>query len=267
MLLTMLGEYVLPGQGQVWQETLVQALGALGYKRGAARQALSRSVAAGWLDAERHGRRSRVSLTQEARGMLSAGAARIYSFGRPWDWDGRWLLVMMRVPELRRDVRHQVRTQLAWAGFGTLGAGDLISPHVEREAEVEAIAAANPSAGLQTFVATFGKLGDPEDVIAKAWDLDGVADTYRAFIASFRRLTPNGPEAVFQAQTRLVHAWRKFPFLDPDLPESMLPARWPRSEAHKLFTDKHATWSASATGYFEACDSGRAERGDQATAA
>ena len=30
---------------------------------------------------------------------------------------------MVRVPEGRRDHRHQVRTRLAWAGFGSLGQG------------------------------------------------------------------------------------------------------------------------------------------------
>ena len=44
------------------------------------------------------------------------------------------------MPEQRREVRHQLRTQLAWAGFGSLGGGLWISPHVEREAELEGIA-------------------------------------------------------------------------------------------------------------------------------
>ena len=68
--------------------------------------------------------------------MLTAGAERIYGFGEPWEWEGRWLLVVLRVPEERREVRHQVRTRLAWAGFGSLGGGLWISPHVEREAEL-----------------------------------------------------------------------------------------------------------------------------------
>src|SRR5919206_896624 len=47
-LLTVLGEYVLPASGRAWQETLIGALGTLGYKTHAARQALARSVSAGW---------------------------------------------------------------------------------------------------------------------------------------------------------------------------------------------------------------------------
>src|SRR5918992_42658 len=54
VLLTLLGEYVLPAKGEVWQETLISALAALDYKPQAARQALARSVSAGWLRTQRH---------------------------------------------------------------------------------------------------------------------------------------------------------------------------------------------------------------------
>jgi phenylacetic acid degradation operon negative regulatory protein len=249
-LLTVLGEYVLPTSGSAWQETLIGALGALDYKPQAARQALARSITEGWLRTERHGRRSRVDLTADAAAMLSAGAERIYNFGRAWDWDGEWLLVVVRVPEQRRDVRHQMRTQLAWAGFGSLGGGVWISPHVARESELEAMVGADSAAELQSFHARVGSLGEPNHVLAEAWDLDAVATIYNEFIARFRRMRPKTPEGVFQAQTRLVHDWRKFPFLDPDLPETMLPAGWPRSRAHQLFEDKHAAWYPTAHDYF-----------------
>src|SRR3954470_8668734 len=49
VLLTMLGEYVLPAPGGAWQETLIGALGTLGYKTHAARQALAGRVSAGGL--------------------------------------------------------------------------------------------------------------------------------------------------------------------------------------------------------------------------
>ena len=50
LLLTVLGEYVLPRPDGVWQETLVAALSSLGYTQQAARQALSRSTREGWLE-------------------------------------------------------------------------------------------------------------------------------------------------------------------------------------------------------------------------
>jgi phenylacetic acid degradation operon negative regulatory protein len=250
VLLTVLGEYVLPARRAVWQETLIGALGAMEYKTQAARQALARSVAAGWLITERHGRRSRVALTPETAEMLRTGAERIYSFGAPREWDGRWLLAVLRVPEERRDVRHQLRTRLAWAGFGSLGGGLWISPHVARESELREMAAGEPAAELLSFRAELGALGAPERLIAEAWELEEVADSYRDFVARFARLRPKTPQAVFRAQTLLVHHWRKFPFLDPDLPEALLPRGWPRRRAHDVFAERHAAWHEAAQDYF-----------------
>jgi phenylacetic acid degradation operon negative regulatory protein len=253
-LLTVLGEYVLPARDGIWQETLVGALTTLDYKTQAARQALARSVSGGWLRTERHGRRSRVYLTDETARMLESGAQRIYGFGRPWEWDGRWLLVVVRVPEEQREVRHLVRTQLAWAGFGSLGNGLWITPHVERESEAEAMARDASAAEFVSFRAELGSLGDPEQVVSDAWDLDEVAGAYREFISRFGRLRPKTPEAVFRAQTELVHDWRKFPFLDPDLPEKMLPAGWPRSKALRVFEEQHDAWHGPAQEYFRSLE-------------
>src|SRR5204862_3576501 len=151
----------------------------------------------GWLETERHGRRSRVRLTPDTVAMLRSGTERIYSFGEPRAWDGRWLLVVLRVPEERREVRHQMRTRLAWAGFGSLGGGLWISPHVEREEELRDLAGDDSLAELLSFRAQLGTLGEPEKVIAEAWDLDAVAGAYREFIDAFARSRPKAPEAVF----------------------------------------------------------------------
>ncbi len=253
VLLTLLGEFVLPTPKGVWQETLINALCALDYKTQAARQALARSVTAGWLRTERHGRRSRVFLTPQTATMLSAGADRIHSFGTPWEWDGRWLLVVLRVPEERREIRHQVRTRLAWEGFGSIGGGLWITPHVERVEGLREMTD-NGVAELLSFHAELGAIGEPERVVADAWDLDGVAEAYRAFVAEFRRLRPKTPEATFRAQALLVHAWRKFPFLDPDLPEEMLPPGWPRSRAHEVFHERHARWHDTAQEHFRSLE-------------
>ena len=256
LLLTVLGEYVLPRSGEVWQETLVAALCSLGYTEQAARQALQRSTRDGWLQTERRGRRSRLALTDASRELLATGAARIYSFGRPWEWDGRWLIVVLRVPEHRRAVRHQLRSRLAWAGLGSLGGGVWLTPHVEREAELTAAIREEPDAEARSFVAELGAMGDPEDLIADAWDVESVREQYQAFIDDFVRLRPSTPEGCFRQQTLLVHAWRRFPFLDPDLPASVLPADWPRDRAHALFVERHERWQPAARAYFEQLESG-----------
>jgi phenylacetic acid degradation operon negative regulatory protein len=254
VLLTVLGEYVLPIDDAVWQETLVGTLEALGHKTQSARQALARSVASGWLARERHGRRSRVSLTVETAEILSAGAERIYSFGEDWTWDGHWVVVVLRVPEERRDVRHRMRTRLAWAGFGSLGGGVWIAAHADRDNEIRVPSDKRSAVELLTFRAELGRFGDPRKVVADAWDLDAVAVEYDTFVRNFARLRPKTPEAVFRAQTMLVHEWRKFPFLDPDLPAELLPSGWPRTRAREVFRERRAAWHDVAQDYFRSLE-------------
>jgi phenylacetic acid degradation operon negative regulatory protein len=260
LLLTILGEFVLPRGEPVWQESLVEALMELGYSGHAARQALARSTRDGWLTAERHGRRARMTLTDDAKELLATGAQRIYSFGDPWTWDGRWLVLILRVPEERRDVRHQLRTQLAWAGFGSLGGGVWVTPHVEREAEAAALIDAESAADATSFIASIGDLGNPASVARAGWDLASVNAHYRDFIEDFARARASGPSACFRMQTLLVHAWRKFPFLDPDLPVELLPSDWLRVKAHELFVERHSRWQDVARARFKELELSRTAR-------
>jgi phenylacetic acid degradation operon negative regulatory protein len=255
LLLTVLGEFVLPRPEGVGQEALVAALRALGFTPAAARQAVTRSAREGWLAAEREGRRARMRLTPATADLLREGAARIYGFGAPAGWDGRWLLVALRVPEDQRRLRHRMTTSLAWAGFGSLGGGLWISPHVEREALVrEALDGRAAGVGLVSFRAELGALGDTGRVIDEAWDLPALREHYEQFLTDFRPLRPRSPARSFAAQTALVHAWRRFPFIDPDLPDELLPPDWPRRRAHALFHERHARWAAGAGEFFAAVD-------------
>lgn len=260
LLLTILGEFVLPRGEAVWQETLVAALVSVGYTQQAARQALARSVRDGWLSTSRVGRRARLSLSERTAELLATGAARIYSFGEPRDWDERWLVLILRVPEERREVRHQLRSRLAWAGLGSMGGGVWLTPHVEREAELAAVIAEEPAAEATSFIASLGVMGSPTEVAAAAWDLEGVREHYEAFIEDFEAVRPASPETCFRMQTLLVHAWRKFPFLDPDLPAELLPAGWPRRRAHDLFAGRHVRWSKAALDCFEELETDRPAR-------
>jgi phenylacetic acid degradation operon negative regulatory protein len=247
-LLTVLGEYLLPRPDGAWQEALIGSLRLLGFTPSAARQAVVRSAREGWLEGERVGRRSRMRLTSSSAELLRDGARRIYGFGAPVSWDGRWLLLVLRVPEPRRELRHKLTTQLAWAGLGSLGGGLWITPHVDREALVHA----EEPAQMLSFRAELGALGGTEKVIDEAWDLPALREHYELFISDFARLRPRGAASAFAAQTALVHAWRRFPFIDPDLPDDLLPRDWPRKQAYALFRDRHEKWAPDAQEHFDA---------------
>jgi len=246
-LLTVLGEFLLPRPEGAWQEALIGGLQLLGFSPSAARQAVVRTAREDWLQSERVGRRSRMRLTPRSADLLRVGARRIYGFGGPVSWDGRWLLLVLRVPEQRRELRHRLTTQLAWAGFGSLGGGLWITPHVDRESQIQA----EEPAELLTFRAELGAFGGTEKVIGEAWDLPDLREHYVQFIEDFAHLRPEDDAATFAAQTALVHAWRRFPFIDPDLPDDLLPADWPRRRAHDLFTDRHEQWAPAAQHHFD----------------
>lgn len=250
MLLSVLGEYVAPGREEVYRDALVRALEALGFKTDAARQALARSVTAGWLRSRRVGRRSLMTLGAETQAMLDAGYPRIYSFGAPRAWDGRWLLAVVRVPEDRREVRDRLRTRLAWAGLGSLGGGLWISPHTDREREILQ-ASDDEAAELLVFSAEqLHAQANGDRLVTQAWDLEAIAGRYEEFVEAFGAAMPETDEAAFVAQTRMVHEWRKFPLLDPELPIDLLPRDWPREAARAMFVDRHERWRGSATAFF-----------------
>jgi phenylacetic acid degradation operon negative regulatory protein len=245
LLFTLLGEFVLPGGGTAWTSAVLAAFARLGIEEKTTRQALMRTAASGWLDAEKAGRRTRWRLTASARKMLTEGANRIYSFTGPVEsWDGRWLLVYARIPESDRRARHVVRSRLSWAGFGSLGAGLWISPHPDREDEaISVLREAGVAADAHVFVARRSGLAEVQVMVAEAWDLGAIEEQYEVFLEEFRAAAP--PD-VLARQVELVQAWRRFPAIDPVLPRELLPARWSGVKAARLFADRHQRWSAEA---------------------
>jgi phenylacetic acid degradation operon negative regulatory protein len=250
LLVTILGEFVLPAARPVWTGTLVDVLAMLDVEEKSARQALARTAAEGWLSSDRIGRRVRWHLTAPGRRLLVEGAERIYSFGSDGDdWDGHWVVLLVSVPESMRDLRHTLRTRLTWAGFGTPTAGVWISPRTGAGAEADAnqiIADLALPGTAMSFVATYGALGRQEDMVASAWDLADVGRQYENFIDEFENENPDSPDAVLCIQTRLVQAWRRFPFLDPQLPRELLPPAWSGTRAAMLFNDRHLRWRDTA---------------------
>jgi len=243
LLFTVLGEFVLPAGGVAWTSAVIEVLGRLGVEEKATRQALMQSGSAGWLAAERVGRRTRWRLTPAGERLLTEGTERIYGFRAALpDWDGRWLLVLARAPETLRGARHHLRTRLTWAGLGSAAPGVWISPHAERVAEVESVLAGAAGAGAQVFVAEHAGRGDLAAMVRQAWDLAGIEAGYQEFLAEFA--VAAGDPLVRLVE--LVHAWRRFPAIDPELPTALLPPQWSGIRAAVLFRRRHAAWSAAA---------------------
>jgi phenylacetic acid degradation operon negative regulatory protein len=253
LLMTLLGEYVLPRGAPVWTSSLVDTLATFEVEEKSARQALARTAAEGWMESDRVGRRVRWSLTPPGRKLLTEGAQRIYEFGsveRPWD--GQWLVLLVSVPESKRDLRHRLRTRLTWAGFGSPEAGVWISPHISRQDEaMEILTSLDLARAAMSFVASYGTIGEVGSMVARAWDLSEVETRYEEFMAEFGTLEPADGPAVLHAQTLLVHEWRRFPFLDPQLPARLLPENWRGTQAAQLFHRRHQEWRPAAQQHWD----------------
>lgn len=252
MLLTVLGEFVLPAGGEVWTSSLVLAADTLGIGEKNARQAIARIADQGLLQSERHGRRVRWGLTEAGRRLLETGADRIYRFGvEDVDWGGQWLVVHCPVAESQRQVRNRLRTRLGFLGFGELSANLLVSPHGQREPELREILT---DLGLDAeCIILRSTIEEAEQItlVAKAWDLEELATSYARFEHHHDGLAPDGPDQAFHALVSLVHDWRRFPFVDPELPTSLLPAGWAGHSAAELFHDRRERWSPAARQWFD----------------
>lgn len=245
LLFTVLGEFVLPGGGTVWTSTVINVLGRLGVEERATRQALMRTAGDGWLTAERRGRRTCWRLTPAAGQLLTDGTRRIYGFrGVARSWDGRVVLVLARVPESDRATRHVLRTRLGWAGFGSPAPGLWISPHAGRAAEAERLLAGAGVGDARIFVAEHVGGADLASMVRQAWDLGSVEASYQEFLAEFGGDGNDGEPLARLVE--LVHAWRRFPAIDPALPKELLPPVWSGERAAWLFGELHARWTAGA---------------------
>ena len=73
--------------------------------------------------------------------------------------------------------------------------------------------------------------------------LDRLAREYGEFVEAFSREVSSDP---LVRVIDLVHAWRRFPWIDPGLPAQFLPAPWRGTAAAELFARRHAEWADDA---------------------
>jgi phenylacetic acid degradation operon negative regulatory protein len=226
LLLTVLGELVWPTGRPVWTWSLLYVMKGLGIEEQTARQAIARAAAAGWLEAERHGREVRWSLTQAGRRIFEEGSRRVTSMSDPFaDWNGDWLMLLVTIPHTHRTARKKLYAGLTWAGLGNPAPGVWLSPHPERSTEVASlIENLELQEHTMSFVGKVDSVGLTEQQIVNlGWDLDDIAAHYAAVLKAFSNISPKPGDEMLFAHIRLVSEWQRFPFTDPQLPEALLP--------------------------------------------
>jgi phenylacetic acid degradation operon negative regulatory protein len=237
LMLNLLGRYLLGRRVVVSAASVIEVFARAGVGEHAARSTLARMVNRGMLTRQRHGRAMYFGLTPQAERILHDGEDRIWRSGAVnRDWDGSWTLLGFSLPESWQRQRHELRSQLTWAGFGPLFNGLWIAPG---QVDVTDLVA---SLGLESRVKAFHAQTVPGIDIAKmvqeTWDLDAIASHYHGFLARWQ--DPDLPTRrgdPLAVQLLLACDWLQVIRADPRLPREHLPPDWPAAKAESLFAE------------------------------
>ena len=241
--------------GSLWIGSLVRLMEPFGLSEAAVRQAVSRMSRQGWLSAHKSANRAYYTVTERGRRRIEELSPRIY--GPVVEWDGRWRMLTYGVAEAQREKRDRLRKELAVLGWAPLSASTWLSPG-DALAEVrEAAGAAGVLENIDLFVGEYAGPQNDRELLEKCWDLNAIAEAYREFIQFYEpRLTAErerrrlSDEEAFVERLWLVHDYRKFTYVDPGLPSTLLPAHWPGTTAAALFREYYAAIDRKSLTFF-----------------
>jgi phenylacetic acid degradation operon negative regulatory protein len=233
-------------------------LGELGFSQGAARVALTRLVRRGLIARERSGRLVHYRMTPRCDRLLAEGDGRIFTLGSPRDDGTTWTVLWHQIPEDRRLERSRLARRLRFLGFGSVQDSVWVSPHDHSEEVVELVEELDVSAFATLFQARIGAAAGLPSLVARAWDLSGLVDRYESFVAEFspylrvRARAQLTDDEAFLVRTRLVHLFRGFPPLDPELPDELAPLSRARGRAVATFHELYEGLAEPSQRHFEA---------------
>ena len=248
LIVTVYGLYARIGGGWMSVASVISLLGDLGVDQQTVRSAISRLKQRGLLVASKRGRTAGYELSAEAGAILAEGDHRIFEHRRAAA-DDPWLLAVFSVPETERDKRHQLRSQLARLGFGTVSAGVWVAPAHLRDVTEGVLRRQHLEGYADLFECDYVAFGEPKQKVRQWWDLNQLAALYDEFLAAHRPVLakwkrrkpdPAGDDAApdaFADYVRVLTDWRRLPYADPGLPAALLPADWEGALAAKLFAD------------------------------
>jgi len=236
LIVTIYGLYAREAGGWLSVAALIRLMAGLGADETAVRSSISRLKQRGVLEPDRRDGAAGYALSALGRGILDEGDRRIFDRPRARLGDG-WLLAVFSVPEPERRRRHALRSRLTWLGFGTVSAGVWIAPgHLDGETR-EVLERSGLAGYVNLFRAEYLAFGGVREQVALWWDLSRLQDLYQAFLDAAEPViarwagpgTPGGGGLggdAFADYVRALTAWRRLPFLDPGLPEAVLPDGW-----------------------------------------
>lgn len=261
LIVTIYGLYARDVSGWLSVSTLIRLMAEVGVDEPAVRSSISRLKRRGILEARAGDGIAGYALSTTARAILDDGDRRIFERPRAAAGEG-WLLAVFSVPESERHRRHALRTRLSWLGFGTVAAGVWIAPaHLDTETR-DVLGRDDLAAYVDLFHADYLAFGDLGELVGRWWDLGALGTLYDDFLATYatvltrwrrRRSLPAPTDgAAFTDYLRALTAWRRLPYLDPGLPDDLLPTGWTGARAADTFFELRERLTAPATAFVNA---------------
>jgi phenylacetic acid degradation operon negative regulatory protein len=261
LIFTLYGDYIRHRGGEAWTGSLIELLGLLGMSEQAVRSALSRMSRKGWLKGRRVGNKSFYSLTPKSIKLLEEGAQRIFQ-PRADEWDGKWCLLTYSIPEKKRSLRNKLREKLTWLGYAPLNHATWISPRILRPKLEGLLDSLKIRDYVEIFYAEHSGDSSNRELVARCWNLEELNRIYADFIARYEPLLNEHktsltegdglePSECFVQRFMLVHEYRSFPYVDPNLPAELLPDDWLGDKAIQLFREYHELLTAEANAFVD----------------
>jgi len=252
MLVTVLGDSVLPVTKTLWLSSLFELAEPFGFSERLVRTSMFRLVAEGWMSNERIGRRSRYSMTLLAVRESEDADRRIYS-RETGDWDGSWTFAVVDTPSISTSERDRIVKHLGWHGFVALGRGLMASPSAGVASLRALLHLVQPAASVPIGTSEFDGL---DKLVGEGYfaDVFRTADTEAAYSRFLSRYEPwssrdietAAPLEAYALRTMLVHELRRIRLRTPDIPAELLPPEWIGDLAYHLAADLYGRLSLSA---------------------
>jgi phenylacetic acid degradation operon negative regulatory protein len=260
MIFTLYGDYIRHYGNEIWIGSLIRLLKEFGHNEQAVRAAISRMNKQGWVKARKQGNKSYYYLTDRGIKRIEEAAKRIFKLQNE-KWDGKWRMFMYTIPEEIRSIRDELRKELVWSGFGTITNGCWVSPNKLEKKVYDLIEKYDIKPYVHFFVASYDGPHENEKLVQQSWDLQEINTKYEQFIATYSQKYVIDKNKIaksemtdaecFVERTKLVHEFRKFLFVDPGLPEELLPNKWLGDHAAQLFSDYYRQLAEPASRFFE----------------
>ena len=252
VLVTVLGDSVLPVTKTLWLSGLFELAEPFGFSERLVRTSMFRLAAEGWMSNERIGRRSRYSMTLLAVRESEDADRRIYS-KESGNWDRSWTFAVVDTPSISTNERDRIVKHLRWHGFVALGRGLMASPSVGVSSLRELLHLVQPAVAVPIGTSEFDEL---DGLVAEGYfaDVFRTADTEAAYSRFLSRYEPwssrdietAAPLEAYALRTMLVHELRRIRLRTPDIPPELLPREWLGDLAYDVAADLYSRLSRSA---------------------